>query len=152
MTRGGRAWALSFSVVLLGAVLSPLARDPPRDDFPLSNYPMFSRRKDTGDVAVGHVVAIDGEGRGRPVPPRLVGSEEVMQAHETIRHAIRRGRADVLCEAVAERVAEAGPSWADAVRIEVRTDRFDALAYFDGDRKPRSGRVHARCRVGRPRP
>lgn len=144
--RGQRLWVAAFGVGLLLAVLWPILRDPPRDGFPLSNYPMFSADRRSADAEIGHVVGFSREGRHRPVPPALLGSEEIMQAHQTVRVAIRRGYADDLCRRVAERV-RANSAYSDLERLEVRTDRYDALAYFAGDTKPRRTQVHARCPV-----
>lgn len=144
--RGQRLWVACFSVGLLAAVLWPIVRDPPRDGFPLSNYPMFSADRRSADAEIGHVVGYSREGRHRPLPPVLLGSEEIMQAHQTVRVAIQRGYADDLCRRAAERV-RADPDHADLERLEVRTDHYDALAYFAGDTKPRRTRVHARCSV-----
>ncbi len=142
-----RLWVGVVSVGLLVAVLWPILRDPPRDGFPLSSYPMFSADRRSADAEIGHVVGYSREGRHRPLPPALLGSEEIMQAHQTVRVAIRRGYARDLCQRAAARV-RADPDHADLERLEVRTDHYDALAYFAGDTKPRSTRVHARCSVG----
>jgi len=144
--RGQRLAVAAGSVGLLLALLFPILRDPPRDGFPLSNYPMFSADRRTADAEIGHVVGFSREGRHRPLTPAMVGSEEIMQAYQTVRLAIRRGDADELCRRAAERV-RTDPDHADLERLEVRTDRYDALAYFDGDTKPRGTKVHARCPV-----
>lgn len=144
--RGSRLWIAAFSVGLLLAVLWPILRDPPRDGFPLSNYPMFSADRRTADAEIGHVVGFSREGRHRPVKPSMVGSEEIMQAYQTVRMAIRRGDAADLCRRAAERVRN-DPDHADLERLEVRTDHYDALAYFAGDTKPRRTQIHARCPV-----
>lgn len=146
--RGPRLWAATFSMGLLLAVLWPILRDPPRDGFPLSNYPMFSHGRRSAEADVPHVVGWSREGRHRPVPPALLGTKEVMQAHQTVRVAIRRGHAAELCRRTAERV-RADPEHADLERLEVRTDTYDAIAYFTGDTKPRAARIHARCPVER---
>jgi hypothetical protein len=144
--RGQRAAIAAWSVGLLLAVLWPILRDPPRDGFPLSNYPMFSADRRSADAEIGHVVGFSREGRHRPVPPALLGTDEIMQAHQTVRVAIRRSYAGDLCRRAAERV-RADPAHADLERLEVRTDRYDALAYFAGDTKPRATQLHARCPV-----
>lgn len=144
--RGQRTWVAAGTVGLLVALLWPIVQDPPRDGFPLSNYPMFSADRRTAEAEIGHVVGYSREGRHRPVAPAMVGSEEIMQAYQTVRLAIRRGDAQALCRGAAERV-RADPAHADLERLEVRTDRYDALAYFAGDTKPRTTRVHARCPV-----
>ncbi|MCX4241820.1 hypothetical protein [Paraliomyxa miuraensis] len=146
MSPGARLWALSWSVGLLLAVLWPILRDPPRDGFPLSNYPMFSRDRRSAEAEIPHVVGWSREGRHRPVPPELLGTAEVMQAHQTVHVAIRRGRASALCQSTAEHVRR-DPAHADLEHLEVRTDTYDALTYFSGDTKPRATRIHARCSV-----
>jgi hypothetical protein len=146
--RATRWYGTVVSVVLLGAVCSPLARRPPRDDFPLSHYPMFASEPARREAPSYHVLARARTGRARPVPPDLLGSEEIMQAHQTVHLAIRRGpeAARALCETVALRIArEGGEAWADVDALEVRTDRFDPIAYWEGDRAPRDSKVHARC-------
>jgi hypothetical protein len=145
--RGQRLWAATFSAGLLLAVLWPIMRDPPRDGFPLSNYPMFSHGRRSAESEIVHVVGWSREGRHRPVPPELLGTEEVMQAHQTVRVAIGRGHARELCQRTADRV-RADPGHADLERLEVRTDVYDAIAYFTGDTKPRATRIHARCPIG----
>lgn len=144
--RGARLGVAALTVGLLLAVLWPILRDPPRDGFPLSNYPMFSADRRSADAEIGHVVGFSREGRHRPVKPAMVGSEEIMQAYQTVRMAIRRGDAADLCRRAAER-ARADPDHADLERLEVRTDHYDSLAYFAGDTKPRRTQIHARCPV-----
>ena len=59
-----------------------------------------------------------------------------------------------LCRDIAGRVAGAG-AFADVVSIEIRTDTFDVVAYFDGSESkgpesPLEAKVHATCKVVRP--
>ena len=143
--------AVVLSTAVLAAVLSPLFRDPPRDGFPLSNYPMFSAHKKDPGARISHVVAVSREGRHRPVGPDLVGTDEVMQSHQTIKVAVRRGESAALCERVAARVS-AEPDFADVASLEVRTDVYDVFAYFEGERTASGTRVHARCPVPQRRP
>ena len=139
-----------LSLVVMGAVLAPLARDASRDGFPLSTYPMFAESRRDTKARIRHVVAHSREGRHRPVPHELVDTEEVMQAHQTIDAAIKGGDATALalCERAAVRVAEAD-GFADIDELEVRSDHYDVLTYFEGERRPYRTRVHARCRVPR---
>jgi len=136
---------------LLGATLWPLTRHPSAEGFPLSTYPMFASHRPRLQT-VDHVVARAGAG-GDPAPvrPALLGTDEVMQAVALVRGAIARGpgAAHELCTRVAARIA-ASTDAADAAltEVEVRSDSYDAVAYFAGDRRARGGRVHARCRVG----
>lgn len=141
-----RRWANLVTIATLGAVLSPVVRDT--DGFPLSNYPMFSSRRDSA-VQIHHVVAWSREGAHRPVSPELVGTDEIMQAHRTIKIAVRQGRADSLCREVAKRIARDTRAWLDVDALVVRTDRYDAVAYFQVGPKPLRTTVRAQCEVPR---
>ncbi len=148
MIRGRRAAAIAFAVVLV-AVLWPIAGG--RDGFPFSNYPMFSGDRPR-EVTVHHVIGRNAAGRGRPLPPRALGTEEVMQASQTARFAARNAeRAADLCRRVAANVQGLGSAWADVVEVELRVDVFDAVEYWETQRIPRRGETIARCPVvGRP--
>lgn len=146
MTPWRRLVVAVWSVGLILALFWPIARNPPRDGFPLSNYPMFSHPKEHHNAHIVHVVGYSREGRHRPVPPDLLGSEEIMQAYQTVQVAIRRGHARDLCRRTAARVAS-DPGHADLEHLEVRTDVYDAVDYFAGDKKPRGTQIHARCSV-----
>jgi hypothetical protein len=146
VSRERTAWAVA-SVVALAVLFSPLVRG--RDGFPLSNYPMFADPRDTA-VKIRHVIGVTADDRVRPLPPRLLGTDEIMQANQIAMFAIRnRKRAEELCTRVAADLATRGDEWAELVRVEVRTDRYDAVRYWLEDRRPLEGRVHAACEVPR---
>jgi hypothetical protein len=135
-------------------VVSPALSSAPRDSFPLSTYPMFSSGRKDATVSVDHAVAIDGSRGERPIPPRLVGSDEVLQARATIARAAKRGEGRVLCRAIAARVA-ADEGFAGTARVELRATKLDAVQWFEatGEGRPPpspiSVKLHARCEVGR---
>jgi hypothetical protein len=141
-----RAPALVLSALVVAATLWPALREPPRDSFPLSSYPMFSAVR--GKAWIHVVVGFDAAGNEYKIPPRYVANFEVMQAAETIRRAVRRRGAPQLCEEIAARVAGAR-RLEQVVRLEVQSRRFDAHTYFVSPR----GRVplkqvrRARCPV-----
>jgi hypothetical protein len=141
-----RAPALIFSTLVVAATLSPALREPPRDSFPLSSYPMFSSvpKRRWLDVIVG----FDAAGNEVKIPPQLVANIEVMQAAETIRLAVRQRRAPQLCSEVAARVA-GDPNFAHVVRLEVQRRKFDPLTYFTSPPSERllDLRRRARCEV-----
>lgn len=137
-------WTLG-GAALLGALCWPLVHG--RDGFPLSTYPMFSSKRDA-TASVAHVIGVRADGSGAPLAPAMLGTAEIMQASQIARNAVKdRRRAADLCERVAERVAAEG---AEFVAVEVRTDKYDAITYWSGDRSPLASRVHARCDVGPP--
>ncbi|MGK3965458.1 hypothetical protein WMF38_14935 [Sorangium sp. So ce118] len=144
-----RAYAYGVTAGLLLLMLAPLFRRPPVDSFPLSTYPMFSWGRHDARTTVERAVGVDSRGGRRPIPPRLVGSEEVLQAKATLAHSIRQGaRATrALCRGIAARVAEQSGQ-ADLVSVEIRTDTFDAVAFFEGQEAPIDSKLHATCKVG----
>lgn len=142
-----RAWAAAVSVVLVVLVLVPAFVG--KDGFPLSNYPMFSQPKGTS-ARVYHVLGISSRGEHRPLPPEAVGTDEIMQAYQTVKLASRRGpvAAAEFCTRTAEAV-RGDEEFADLEALQVRIDTFDAVAYWGGDRKPRKAVVVATCEVPR---
>ena len=141
-------YAYVVSLALVAAVLWPALRTPPQDSFPLSTFPMFSRKR-PAEVLIDHVVAVDEQGVAQVVPPQLVAGVEVLQTKVAIAHAVRSGKAgrQRLCREVAARLASE-PAWRHAKRVEVRRDRFAVLKYFSDSRKPLHTQVYARCNIG----
>ena len=138
------AYAAIVAVLLVVGVV-PLVLD--RDSFPLSTYPMFSSRRSTAE-SVDTAVAVDAAGAlQRLGPERIAGTDEIILATATVGGAIAAGTTDALCREIAGRVASVGPP--SAVAVEVVTERFDALDWYDGDREPLQRDVHATCPVER---
>ena len=148
-----RAYALAVSAVLLSLVISPALRDPPRDSFPLSDYPMFSRGRPDPGIRLTHALGVTPEGDRVPLSPLVAsGNREVLQAmmsiHQGTHRSGARGRAD-FCDEIAGRVAEAGDELSEITHVELATSEFDAVAYFDVGPEPVHRRVHHRCEVPR---
>ncbi len=128
-------------------VVVPAFRDPPRDSYPLSNYPMFAQPIEAvNDVHTAIGRTRSGE-RLTLSPERIAGSDEVMHAAGTVGNAVAGGEAALerLCRRIAERVAAGGPD--EAVEVEVVRDRHDAVAYFGGQERPLRSEVLESCRV-----
>jgi len=149
MSTGGterwRLWAGAVALTMTAAILWPLV--PDEDSFPLSNYPMFSTPKTTR-AKIYHVVGFTPDGRGMPLSPSMLDTDEIMQAYQTVKLAIRGGRAQALCEDSATRV-ETSDDFADVTRLEVRIDAFDAVRYWEGDRSTERTWIIAKCGVRR---
>jgi hypothetical protein len=137
-----RAWAAVAAVVVIVGVV-PVLLD--RDSYPLSTYPMFATRR-TAASSFNTAVAV-GDELQRLSPEVIAATDEVIQAAATVSDAIARGETAALCRDIAGRVAAGGPD--GATSIEVVTERFDAVAWYDGDRRPLDRVVHARCPVRR---
>src|SRR4051812_27940031 len=136
-----RAWlAAGLAVVVVGAV--PFLLD--RDSFPLSTFPMFAADIDRTQ-SVDTAVAVGGDGTAiRLTPAEIGGTTVVNQAANVVTTAIVGGRAGELCAAIAARL-DGRPA---AVAVEVVTERYDAVRWFDGQHTPVERVVHARCPVG----
>lgn len=128
-----RAFALIASGVLVGAALSPLAREPADDGFPLSTYPMFAWPRPTL-VTMSYPLGVTAGGGRRYLSPALIGTGEVLQALAIVERAV--GRPDELprlCDAIARRVA-ARRAYADVVAIRVVTGWHEAVELLARDR------------------
>lgn len=138
------------SLVVICAVLTPMAEnwsDDPRDDFPLSYYPMFTKlRADTTSIV--HVVGFDERGQAYRVGYKLVGSGGMNQVRKQIRRQLKAGRADDLCRTVAKRMSgKKSRSTAAISTVAIVTSRYELDEYMFGDRSPLRQRVEASCRV-----
>jgi hypothetical protein len=111
MTRRERRLAAVLSAVLLGAVVAPVRQNwnaRPRDGFPLSYYPMFSKhrsRKTTVYCLVGETAT----GERVRIGHRLVGDGGGNQTRKQINRMVREGRGEELCRGVAGRLAALRP-------------------------------------------
>jgi hypothetical protein len=146
-----RLYTYALTIAVLGAVLEPILHAEPKDGFPLSTYPMFSSRRGV-ETTLSYAAAL-GKGKlPRPLPPRFTGSDEVLQARATIQQAVDRGPrgAKELCGAIAARVAADRDAFAYVEMVEIRTDTYNAVAYFEGQTAPLASKLQARCRVVRP--
>ncbi|HET9477677.1 MAG TPA: hypothetical protein VFP63_09330 [Dehalococcoidia bacterium] len=138
-----RARAYLVSIAFAAAVALPVLGSTESDSFPLSTYPMFSGRQ-SAEADIPHAVAITEGGERRVLPPDAILNDEVIQAFETLRQAIADGpeATHALCERIAARAGRPGD-----VAVEIVTDRYDAIRYFEGDEKPLRSTVHASCKV-----
>jgi hypothetical protein len=146
-----RLYAYLVSAIVLSAMSAPAFRQPEDDGFPLSTYPMFAHRR--GRVnQVTSALAVAPDASEARVPPRYVANAESMQAFYTLARAAAAGSAaaQTLCESIAQRLPSASePELAHAVRVELVTERVDAVDYLAGRVLPSGREVHARCPVVR---
>jgi hypothetical protein len=156
-----RTYAYSFSLLVITAVMAPALIEPPRDDFPLSTYPMFSRPMREARAELPAAFAVLADGTRQRVPPALVTSSDVLQALVSLRQAVRAGphASRALCAGIAARLSESAGIWRDARQVEIVTQTLDAIQYFagaardegSGAQRDHAGTVvHARCTVLRP--
>lgn len=144
-----RVGPIVFSVVMLGAVMSPLVWSAGADSFPVSSYPMFSHGRSSSEASITHVVAIAENGARTIVPPGEVASSAVMQTLITIQESVHAGPASTkrFCRDIARRLADSSRvELRNAVSVEIETARIDAVRYLGGDTAPIERTLHARCK------
>ncbi|MBS1119409.1 MAG: hypothetical protein H6Q90_1637 [Deltaproteobacteria bacterium] len=124
-----RALPAAISIVLIGATLWPLVRQPVDDDFPLSTYPMFAFERPTR-MTMSYAVGITRTGR-RYLRPEIVGTPEVLQARAIIERGIGGTARErmALCSQIATTLREVS-EFDDVVAIAIVTGTHDALDFL----------------------
>jgi hypothetical protein len=146
----GKWVASAFSVLMIGAVLSPIVQnwqEDPQDSFPLSYYAMFTAdRSERGRVT--YLRGLDGQGNRVRIRYTFAGTGGLNQVHSQIKKTVDRGGAAALCRSVASRVARRKDRpLADVATVQIVTGTYKASDYFVGNTTPLAERVHASCRV-----
>lgn len=121
------------------AVLAPLRenwRNPPRDGFPFSYYPMFSfaRRK---TYRVYHLQAVTADGRRRPLHYSYGGAGGLNATRRQMRRLARAGRGDEVCAKAARRLERRSrEDLGDVVAVELVRGTYRIADYFAGQTEP----------------
>jgi hypothetical protein len=142
-----RVPAAVLSILLIGATLSPLVRNPNDDSYPLSTYPMFSWRRPT-QLSMSYPIGDTPTGR-RYLTPRIIGSGEVLQARAIVERAVSRGGTELrtLCERIAATVATV-PRFSDVTQIRIMSGTHESIDFLVRDKLgPETERFH--CPVKR---
>ena len=152
MSKMSRWIAGVISIVILGATLAPVIqnfREEPQDSFPLSYYPMFSKKR-SSTRRVSYLVGLDAKGNRRVLHYRYAGVGGMNQVRKQIRKQVREDKAEELCAEVAERVARSSrKSLAGIVTVQIVTGRYRMDDYFRGNKAPLSETVEASRAVER---
>lgn len=143
---------LVFATVAV-AVAYPLTWPRGRDSFPLSSYPMFSRKLPTAEFSLRYAIGVSADGTRHHLAPELVANEEVLQASAVLSRAVRGGKRAVaqLCRHIARRVS-ADNDLADVDHVRIVTGRHDAVAYLTGRDRVGKEKLHGQCKVAREPP
>jgi hypothetical protein len=145
-----RLYAYLVSAVVLAAVCYPFAWPLHRDSFPLSPYPMFSRKLPEPTVTLQYAVGVAPDGTRHHLKPSLVANQEVLQARAVLGRAVSMGQeaTRALCRTIAGRVARER-DLAGVTEVRIVTGTHDAVAYLAGRDTRGQERVHGRCPVER---
>ena len=140
-----RLIAYPFGLGLALAVVSPALRGAP-DSYPLSTYPMFAAKRHAPRVYV--MEGVSESGARQRIAPRLIATDEVMQAAATVKRAVLAGepRMSALCSSVAARVATQ-TELASVRALELTSAEYEPVSYFVSGPAPRNRIVHHRCAV-----
>lgn len=142
-SRAARWFGRVLGTVILAVIgVVPIVLD--RDSYPLSTYPMFSSRRTAVEpVHTAVLVGIDGSTM-RLSPTQISGNDEVIIAGQIVYRSIGRDGGAVLCDDIARRIQDPRN---EGATIEIVTEKYDAIAWYEGRRSPISRVVHSSCRV-----
>lgn len=143
--RKQQAMAALFSLLLLGVVLSPIVQNwqkMPQDSFPLSYYPMFSKKRAETHV-VRYVVGYDAANQRHYIPYHYIGNGGMNQVRRQINKQCKKGNSEKLARKVARRLAKTQEAKYQKIeRIEVVKGTYHFDTYFvKGDKKPLKEKV-----------
>jgi hypothetical protein len=136
--------------ITLGVVLSPLAQNwspKPKDNFPLSYYPMFSARR-ASEYSTPTLVAVNAQGQRTTLPHRFAGSGGFNEVRHQVRARISNGKAKSLCRKLARRISRE-ENWKEKelMTVQVITATHNLDDYFAGKKAAASEVLHASCPV-----
>jgi hypothetical protein len=131
--------AIGAGILMIGAALWPIVenwREKPRDNFPLSYYPMFSAKRGKKE-SINYIVGYDRHGQRHIIPYTYAGTGGMNQVRRQINLLVKRGEAERLCRDVAERLAadREGPL-AEVVTVQVISGTYRLSDYFRGAKQP----------------
>jgi hypothetical protein len=140
------------SLLTVCAVLWPVVenwRKKPKDDFPLSHYPMFSAKRPKS-ASFTYLVGLGASGERHVLPHTHAGAGGLNQIRKHIRKAVVGGKADELARLVAARIIlDEQERFSGVVTVQVVTGKYRLEDYFAGKQDPVSEVVHASCPVER---
>lgn len=149
----GKTAAVVVSVLLIVIVLSPIKENwnsKPEDSFPLSYYPMFTKKRGE-TMKIIHPVGVDSGGTQVLLHYKFAASGGMNQVRRQIRKTVRSGDSTELCEKVAKRVARKKRSpYNDMDKVQLVTSEYHISDYFtEVNQEPVSRTVNHTCEVER---
>jgi hypothetical protein len=148
----GKRLALCISFALILAVLSPLPQNwthRPKDNFPLSYYPMFSAKREPIETFY-YVLGFDAEGTRMQLRHNVIGNGGENQVRRGLRKTINAGLGPELARDVARRLAQrTGRRYRDVVSVSVCRGKYSVDDWFHGKQEPVSERVYGTASVDR---
>ena len=119
--------ATVFSILVMLALLWPIQenwRKKPKDNFPLSYYPMFSHKRNT-TYSMPYLVGYDSLQNRYFIPYQYAGTGGFNQVRRQMRQMVREDRHDELIERVAQQLGETQRSPFDQLeRVDLVTGKY----------------------------
>jgi len=135
----GKLWAAYMSLAMIGAVLWPVHenwRAKPRDNFPLTYYPMFSTKREAIETFY-YLVGRDEQGTRYLVPYKLIGPGGLNSVRRQVRRIVREGRGEELAQSVARRLSRKDePPWSKIVAVSVVKGKYSVDDFYYGRKEP----------------
>ncbi len=146
--------AAIFSALILFAIMYPIKENwqaSPKDNFPLSYYPMFSHKRDS-TYSVNYFVGYDAQDNRILVPYKFAGSGGFNQVRRQINRKCKEGEAKALTKKVAKRLAKSEEvPYNTLVRVELVKGTYHLDNYFiKGDKNPIKEKVLSKRKITRP--
>lgn len=136
--RESKTAAALFSAALLALVLWPVRENwaaKPKDNFPLSYYPMFAKKRDV-HYAVYHVVGYDADHNRYIIPYRYMGNGGFNQARRQVIKRCKSGKADRVAHRAARQLSRsASADLRKVVCIDVVRGEYHLLNFFEKRRQ-----------------
>ena len=147
-----KATAGIFGVAMIVATLSPVVenwRAEPKDNFPLSYYPMFSAKRGEA-YTVHYLVGLDAADQRHVISHKMAGKGGFNSTRRQINKMVRESKSKELCRTVAAKVATSkDPALAAVTTVQVVTGSYRFDDYFHGNKAAINERVRATFKVDR---
>ena len=123
----------AVSLIVLALVLFPIKENwvaDPKDSFPLSYYPMFSKKRDS-TYGVYQVVGYDTTGTRVEIPYKLVGTGGFNQVRRQIKKAREKGRTVPFLKKAAAQIKKKDKAlYQGLIRLELVKGYYHLENYF----------------------
>jgi hypothetical protein len=149
-----KTFAALVSCATLLAILWPVKenwQEQPKDNFPLSYFPMFSYKRDSV-MSLNYLVGYDTLGTRCVIPYRFAGSGGFNQVRRQINKKVRNDKGDKLVAKVAKRLQGCDEAaFSQLCRVELVEGTYNFNQYFiEGNKTPLSERCIAKHKIEKP--
>lgn len=151
-----RVYAILVTLLVCGVVLSPITqgfRASPRDDFPLSWYPMFARPRPKWETPV-YVIGLKSDGSRQKLSQQWWTAGGFNQGATQLIQAAQAGKSalEPLCTRIATKVGKKKSAELEGVvEVAILRGKYSLDRWFrEGDHRPEREEELQRCTVERP--